>query len=47
VPCGIAEFPVTSLDAMGVSCRQEHFDLALQQGLDLFLASFEGGAEKA
>jgi lipoyl(octanoyl) transferase len=47
VPCGIAEFPVTSLDEMGVSCGQEHFDLALKQGLDLFLASFEGGAEKA
>jgi lipoyl(octanoyl) transferase len=47
VPCGIAEFPVTSLDEMGVSCGQEHFDLALKQGLNHFLASFEGGAEKA
>ena len=47
VPCGIAEFPVTSLDAMGVSCRREHFDLALNQGLDHFLASIEVGGEKA
>ena len=47
VPCGIADFPVTSLDEMGVSCGQEHFDLALRQGLDHFLASFEGGGEKA
>jgi lipoyl(octanoyl) transferase len=47
VPCGIADFPVTSLDEMGVSCGQERFDLALKQGLDLFLASLEGGGEKA
>ncbi|MDB5671146.1 MAG: lipB [Alphaproteobacteria bacterium] len=47
VPCGIADFPVTSLDEMGVSCGQEHFDLALKQGLDHFLASFEEGGEKA
>ena len=47
VPCGIAEFPVTSLDEMGVSFGQEHFDLALKQRLDGFLASLEGGGEKA
>jgi lipoyl(octanoyl) transferase len=47
VPCGIADFPVTSLDEMGVSCGQEHFDLALNKGLDRFLASLEGGGEKA
>jgi lipoyl(octanoyl) transferase len=46
VPCGIAEFPVTSLDEMGVSFGQEHFDLALKQGLDLFLASLEGAARR-
>ncbi len=46
VPCGIAEFPVTSLDEMEVSCGQEHFDLALNQGLDLFLASLEGAARE-
>lgn len=42
VPCGIAEFPVTSLDEMGVAQGQEHFDLALKQGLDHFLFSLEG-----
>jgi lipoyl(octanoyl) transferase len=47
VPCGIAEFPVTSLSEMGASYRQEHFDLALRQGLYDFLRSLEGGREKA
>jgi lipoyl(octanoyl) transferase len=47
VPCGIADFPVTSLDEMGASNRQEHFDLALKQGLCDFLCSLEGGREKA
>jgi len=47
VPCGIAEFPVTSLDEMGVSDGQVRFDLALKQGLDPFLNSLEGGAEEA
>ena len=47
VPCGIADFPVTSLDEMGVSARQERFDLALQEGLYDFLRSLEGGREKA
>ena len=47
VPCGIADFPVTSLDEMGVSNGQERFDLALKQGLDHFLVSLEGGLAKA
>ena len=47
VPCGIAEFPVTSLGEMGVSCELEHFDLALRQGLYHFLVSLEEGTEKA
>lgn len=47
VPCGIAEFPVTSLDEMGVRDGQLRFDLALKQGLDHFLVSLEGGYEKA
>ena len=47
VPCGIAEFPVTSLDEMGVSNGQKRFDLALKQGLDDFLFSLEGRIEKA
>ncbi|HEX9946011.1 MAG TPA: lipoyl(octanoyl) transferase LipB, partial [Allosphingosinicella sp.] len=45
VPCGIAEFPVTSLDEMGVSAGQVHFDLALERGLREFLRSLEGGRE--
>ncbi len=47
VPCGIAEFPVTSLGEMGVSEGQERFDLALRQGFDRFLFSLEGRIEKA
>jgi lipoyl(octanoyl) transferase len=42
VPCGIADFPVTSLDEMGVSSGQERFDLALKKRLDHFLSSLEG-----
>jgi lipoyl(octanoyl) transferase len=47
VPCGIAEFPVTSLDEMGVPNAQERFDLALIRGLGRFLFSLEGRIEKA
>jgi lipoyl(octanoyl) transferase len=39
VPCGIGAFPVSSLDEIGVSQGQEHFDLALKRGLDRFLFS--------
>ena len=42
VPCGIAEFPVTSLAKMGVTNGQNRFDLALKQGLDRFLFSLNG-----
>ena len=45
VPCGIADFPVTSLDEMGVADIQPRFDLALRQGLEDFLFSLEGGME--
>lgn len=44
VPCGIADFPVTSLDEMGVTNVHARFDLALQSGLVDFLASLEGGS---
>ena len=47
VPCGIAEFPVTSLGEMGVQEAQEHFDLALRRRLSPFLFSLEGRNEKA
>lgn len=46
VPCGIAEFPVTSLDELGVSNGQERFDMALRQGLGRFLLSLGGDVEK-
>jgi lipoyl(octanoyl) transferase len=46
VPCGIADFPVTSLDEMGVADVQPRFDLALRQGLEDFLFSLEGGMER-
>jgi lipoyl(octanoyl) transferase len=45
VPCGIADFPVTSLDEMGVPAGQGRFDLALREGLGEFLRSLEGGRE--
>jgi lipoyl(octanoyl) transferase len=47
VPCGIADFPVTSLDEMGVSEGQERFDLALQKWLDHFLTALEGRPDEA
>ncbi len=47
VPCGIAEFPVTSLVEMGVRVMHDDFDLALQQGLCDFLTALDGGGEKA
>lgn len=47
VPCGIAEFPVTSLAELGVPDGQERFDLALRQGLGDFLGALEGQTEKA
>ena len=43
VPCGIAEYPVTSLDEMGVSEGQERFDLALRQKLDAFISALGSG----
>jgi lipoyl(octanoyl) transferase len=43
VPCGIAEFPVTSLDEMGFADAQSRFDLALRRRLEEFLFSLEGG----
>ena len=42
VPCGIADYPVTSLDEMGMTNVQTRFDLALQSGLSGFLSSLEG-----
>ena len=47
VPCGIADFPVTSLDEMGMADAQTRFDLALRRRLDDFLFSLEGGMGEA
>ncbi|HEX8482630.1 MAG TPA: lipoyl(octanoyl) transferase LipB [Allosphingosinicella sp.] len=45
VPCGIAEFPVTSLGEMGASAGLDRFDLALREGLCEFLRSLGGVRE--
>jgi len=47
VPCGIAEFPVTSLTELGVVQGHERFDLALRDGLDDFLVALKGESKKA
>ena len=44
VPCGIAEFPVTSLDEMGVAVSLDRFDSALKGRRGRFLASLDGDA---
>ena len=46
VPCGIADFPVTSLDEMGITNVETRFDLALLSGLEEFLLSLEGGTRE-
>jgi lipoyl(octanoyl) transferase len=43
VPCGIADFPVTSLGELGLANVQPRFDLALRRGFEDFLFSLEGG----
>ncbi len=43
IPCGIADFPVTSLDEVGVTDGQARFDLALKFRFEEFLVSLEGG----
>jgi lipoyl(octanoyl) transferase len=41
VPCGIADFPVTSAETLGKSIAPETFDAALALGMGEFLASLE------
>ncbi len=41
VPCGIADFPVTSLDEAGVTDGFARFDLALKYGFAEFLVALE------
>ena len=47
VPCGIAEFPVTSLAAIGLGNVGDQLDLTLQRNLAAFLAALSGGSERA
>ena len=47
VPCGIAEFPVTSLRELGVSEGKTRFDTALKAGLGSFLHDLRAQNEKA
>jgi len=46
VPCGIADFPVTSLDEAGVTDGFARFDLALKCRLDDFLVALEARVGK-
>lgn len=41
VPCGIAEFPVTSLAALGIKAGMAEVDAALQRHLDAFLCAID------
>ena len=47
VPCGIAEFPVTSLAAIGFADVGGQLDLKLRQNFAAFLGALEGGHVKA
>lgn len=47
VPCGIAQFPVTSLAAIGLANVGDQLDLALQHNFAAFLAALDGGADRA
>jgi lipoyl(octanoyl) transferase len=47
VPCGIAEFPVTSLGEMGMSVSAARFDPVLRAGLSPFLAALSREAQEA
>lgn len=47
VPCGIAEYPVTSLAEMGVANAAERLDLGLKAHFGAFLAALEGKSAKA
>ena len=45
VPCGIAEYPVTSAAALGVRCDMATFDAALHATAPAFLESLSCGGE--
>ena len=41
VPCGISEYPVTSLAQLGIAIRLEEFDEALQKTAGGFLKAID------
>ena len=47
VPCGLADYPVTSLAQRGVAGGQQALDRALREGLDDFLLALGGRNEEA
>jgi lipoyl(octanoyl) transferase len=47
VPCGLAEFPVTSLADLGTAMAMQRFDDALEDGFEAFLASLSAGPATA
>ncbi len=42
VPCGISEFPVTSMAALGIDATMADFDAALKRHFEAFLATVGG-----
>jgi lipoyl(octanoyl) transferase len=42
VPCGLAEFPVTSVRRLGLGNEMSAFDTALKRGFPPFLAALSG-----
>ncbi|WP_017670890.1 lipoyl(octanoyl) transferase LipB [Blastomonas sp. AAP53] len=47
VPCGIAEYPVTSLADLGISASMADLDAALARHADAFLAALGGACQSA
>lgn len=47
VPCGISEFPVTSLEALGVTATMSDFDAALHMHFPTFLANLRKCPEQS
>ena len=45
VPCGLAEFPVTSVRRLGLSHDMQAFDQALKRGFPGFLAALSGDSQ--
>ena len=45
IPCGLAEFDVTSVRRLGLSCGMAELDQALNRGFPAFLAALSGNPE--